>query len=83
MKEILILFVGEYRNSDLTGEETAADVIYFGLGSENAKKISSYDMVALTRSPWAICCTWHSVILPLKVFRMRKCLLSFYQAWPG
>ena len=41
MKEILILFMGEYGNIYLTGEETAADVIYLGLGSENAKKITS------------------------------------------
>jgi len=46
MKEILILFVDEYCNTDLTGEQTAADVIYSGLGSENVKKISSYDTVA-------------------------------------
>jgi hypothetical protein len=33
-------------NTDLTGEETASDVIYLCLGIENAKKILSYVMVA-------------------------------------
>jgi hypothetical protein len=43
MEEILILFVGKYGNTDLSGEETAADVIYLCLGCENAL---SYGMVA-------------------------------------
>jgi hypothetical protein len=46
MKKIIILFVDEYDNTDLTGEQTAADVIYLALGSKNAKKISSYDTAA-------------------------------------
>ena len=41
MKEILVLFVGEYGNTAITGEEIAADDIYLCLGSENTKKISS------------------------------------------